>query len=76
MLARLIRKNCSLFSRSFYAQNILETPINRNEDALKNNKVMMDEVKGKYQSILQKVTTQADPKVLDKLKKAGKLPVR
>ena len=36
---------------------------------------MMDEVKGKNQSILQKVTTQPDPKVLDKFKKAGKLPL-
>ena len=83
MLAKLVRRNCQLFSRSFYSEHLLDTPINRNEDTLVKNKNMMDQVNGNYKNILEKVlnllnqvTTQRDPKVLNKLSKAGKLPVR
>lgn len=55
MLTKLIRRNCQLFAKSFYSENVLEMPINRNEDMMVKNKSMMDQVNGNFKNIMKKV---------------------
>ena len=64
MLNRLTCRIVNSFSRSFYAQHILDYPINRSDESLLKNKAMMDEVNDNYINILKKVTGQKDPKTL------------
>ena len=57
MLSRLIARSviqCK-FSHSFYAQHVIESPINTAEETYANNRKMMNEVNGTYLNILKKV---------------------
>lgn len=85
MISKLIQRNVFRLAstHSFYSVNTLECPINPTEESYQVNHKMMDQVNSQYSKILKQVitqikqvTTQEDQKVLDKLKKAGKLPVR
>lgn len=85
MLSKLVVRaslRCA-FAHSFYAQNTLEYPINSADESYSRNRENMRQVNNTYLNILNKVhahlaqvTSQNDPKVLQKLEKAGKLPVR
>lgn len=55
MLNKITSRLVCQFSRSFYAQHILEYPINRSDESLLKNKAMMDEVNNNYVNILKKV---------------------
>lgn len=85
MISKLIQRNVFRLAstHSFYSANALECPINPAEESYQVNRKMMDQVNSQYSKVLKQViilmkqvTTQEDHKVLDKLKKAGKLPVR
>lgn len=76
MLSSLLTKRLPLFSQLFHRPSVLDYPINRNDADLLRNKQLMESVNTSYSQVLKKATIQTNRKVLDKLHKEGKLPVR
>lgn len=76
MLSSLLTKRLSLSSQLFHRPSVLDYPINRNDADLLRNKQLMESVNTSYSQVLKKATIQTNRKVLDKLHKEGKLPVR
>lgn len=76
MLSSLLTKRLPLFSQLFHRPSVLDYPINRSDADLLRNKQLMESVNTSYSQVLKKATIQTNRKVLDKLHKEGKLPVR
>lgn len=76
MLSSLLTKRLALFSQLFHRPSVLDYPINRNDADLLRNKQSMESVNAGYSQTLKKATIQTNKKVVDKLHKEGKLPVR